>query len=275
MHHDLDNHDRGLAFDLPWLIRRRRVLGLLAGAGLATLVGCTEDPASDPGPAAGGSGVPASGSPASPGRCATIPPETAGPFPGDGSNGPNVLTRSGVVRSDIRSSFGSATGVADGVPLTITLTLVNAAKGCTPFPGAAVYLWHCDRVGRYSLYSAGATQENYLRGVQAAGADGVVRFTSIFPAAYQGRWPHAHFEVFPSLAGATAAGKNTTVSQLALPKAVCEEVYATDAYATSRANLSRITLENDSVFRDGAASQLATVTGSLSSGFVASLVVAV
>src|SRR4051812_13243500 len=39
--------------------------------------------------------------------CSTIPEETAGPFPGDGSNGVNVLTQEGVVRSDIRSSFGS------------------------------------------------------------------------------------------------------------------------------------------------------------------------
>lgn len=45
-----------------------------------------------------------------------IPEETAGPYPGDGTDGPNVLTESGVVRSDIRSSFGSLTGTAQGVP---------------------------------------------------------------------------------------------------------------------------------------------------------------
>ena len=48
--------------------------------------------------------------------CSVIPEETAGPFPGDGSNGVNVLTEDGVVRSDIRSSFGSGSGVADGIP---------------------------------------------------------------------------------------------------------------------------------------------------------------
>lgn len=35
-----------------------------------------------------------------------VPDETAGPYPGDGSNGPNVLTESGIVRSDIRPGFG-------------------------------------------------------------------------------------------------------------------------------------------------------------------------
>src|SRR5439155_26883326 len=50
---------------------------------------------------------------------AQIPEETAGPYPGDGSNGLNVLTEDGIVRSDIRSSVGSARRVAQGVPATI------------------------------------------------------------------------------------------------------------------------------------------------------------
>src|SRR6185312_14870599 len=102
-----------------------------------------------------------------------IPEETAGPYPGDGSNGPDVLTQSGIVRSDIRSSFGTASRVAQGVPLTINLTIVDTAKGCGAYAGAAVYLWHCDRDGAYSLYSPGVTAENYLRGVQAADGTGL------------------------------------------------------------------------------------------------------
>lgn len=91
----------------------------------------------------------------------TIPEETAGPYPGDGSNGPDVLTQDGIVRSDIRSSFGSSTTTAEGVPLTITLTVVDTSGGCTAMAGAAVYAWHCDRDGNYSMYSQGVTQENY------------------------------------------------------------------------------------------------------------------
>src|SRR5262249_22420946 len=129
------------------------------------------------------------------GSCAKIPEETAGPYPGDSSNGPNVLNQTGVVRSDIRSSFAGLSGTAAGIPLTIALTIVSATT-CAPLANYAVYLWHCDRAGLYSLYSAGATNQNYLRGVQSADSNGVVNFTSIFPACYAGRWPHIHFEVY-------------------------------------------------------------------------------
>ena len=88
------------------------------------------------------------------------------------------------------SSFGTASGVAEGVPLTIRLKVydLNGEKA-TPLAGAAVYLWHCNRQGEYSLYSEAVASENYLRGVQEAGHDGSLEFTSIFPAAYDGRWP--------------------------------------------------------------------------------------
>ena len=48
--------------------------------------------------------------------CDVIPEETAGPYPGDGSNGPDVLAESGVVRSDIRSSFGTSIDRGGGRP---------------------------------------------------------------------------------------------------------------------------------------------------------------
>ena len=101
-----------------------------------------------------------------------IPEETAGPYPGDGSNGPNVLTESGVVRSDLTKSFGAASGVATGVPATVEMTLLDVAGGGSPLAGAAVYLWHCDSSGRYSLYDQEVSGENYLRGVQESDANG-------------------------------------------------------------------------------------------------------
>jgi protocatechuate 3,4-dioxygenase beta subunit len=280
-HHHDDEHDRGLQYDVTTLLRRRRVLGLLAGAGLAAVAGCAADRvASGTSPTSGASTGAAAGASASASAttatCTTeIPEETAGPYPGDGSNGPNVLAQSGIVRSDIRSSFGSASGVASGVPLTINLGILDLAKGCNGYQGAAVYLWHCDRAGRYSMYSSEIANENYLRGVQKADDAGMVTFTTIFPAAYSGRWPHVHFEVYPTLAAATSAGNKITTSQLALPEAVCGAVYATDEYADSVANLARTSLATDNVFRDGAANQLATVTGDVSSGFVANLSVPV
>jgi protocatechuate 3,4-dioxygenase beta subunit len=266
------NHDRGLAFDLATLHSRRRALALFGGAGLATLVGC----ASTSDPSGTGTAAPSASSQAAAGiECATeIPEETAGPYPGDRSNGPNILTESGIVRSDIRTSFGSASGVAAGVPLTINLTIQDAA-GCVPLPGAAVYLWHCDGAGDYSMYSEAIAGENYLRGVQEADGAGALSFVSVFPGAYSGRWPHVHFEVYASLAEATAAGDPIKTSQLALPQEVCETVYATDGYGDSVRNLAGTSLQTDMVFNDGYDSQLATVTGDVSSGYTASLVVPV
>jgi protocatechuate 3,4-dioxygenase beta subunit len=157
----------------------------------------------------------------------------------------------------------------------VELTILDADKD-TPLAGAAVYLWHCDAEGRYSLYSDGVTDENYLRGVQAADASGKVTFTSTFPGAYMGRWPHIHFEVYASLSEATAAGKISATSQLAFPEEVCNTVYATDGYDGSAQNMQRTSLQNDMVFgEDEAVDQLATVTGDVGSGYVAKLNVGV
>ena len=205
-----------------------------------------------------------------------IPEETAGPFPGDGTNGPDVLTESGVVRSDITSSFGASSGTAEGVPLTIRLLIQDESNACEPLADAAVYIWHCDREGRYSLYSSGVEDQNYLRGVQAAGADGIVTFTSIFPAAYSGRWPHVHFEVYPTIAAAADAGNRIATSQIALPKDICDQVYATAGYEQSIANLSQISLTSDNVFGDdGGEHQLGTISGSVGNGLTVELAVPV
>jgi protocatechuate 3,4-dioxygenase beta subunit len=275
-HHDHnddhgDDHDRGLAFDVQTLMNRRRALMVLAGVGATALVGCTAQNGTTP-----AAGATSSATTTAAADCVEIPEETSGPFPGDGSNGPNVLTESGIVRSDITTSFGSASGVAEGVPLTIKLTIVDLVNGCTPMTGAAVYLWHCNRDGEYSLYGQSVSDQNYLRGVQETDSNGQVTFTSIFPAAYSGRWPHIHFEVYSSLAEATSAGKISATSQIALPEDICELVYATDGYSQSVSNLARTSLQQDMVFGDdGGVTQLATVTGTVDGGLTAALSVAV
>ncbi|WP_435593170.1 dioxygenase [Nocardia sp. bgisy118] len=204
------------------------------------------------------------------------PQETAGPYPGDGSNGPNVLIESGVVRSDITTSFGSYSGVAEGVPMTLELSLRDLAKDGAAGSGMAVYVWHCDRAGNYSLYSPGVTDQNYLRGVQVADATGTVTFTSIFPACYSGRWPHIHFEVFDSLETAVAGSDARLTSQIALPEDTCDAVFAHDSgYAQSVRNLSGVTLASDNVFGDGWDAELATVTGTPASGLTVTLTVGV
>jgi protocatechuate 3,4-dioxygenase beta subunit len=271
-----EDHDRGLAFDLSTLVHRRQALKFFGGAAVvAVAAACGSNNSSDStaasttlSTAAGSSSSTTSSATGS--STAAIPEETAGPFPGDGTNGPNVLTESGIVRRDIRSSFGSSSGTAAGVPATVKLTVLDSATGGA-MPGAAVYLWHCDRDGNYSMYSQGAADQNYLRGVQEAGSDGSVTFTTIFPAAYSGRWPHMHFEVYPSLAEATKAGTPVATSQLALPEDSCQVVYATDGYEQSVTNLDRTSLTTDMVFSDGVSQQTPTVTGTVTDGMTIAL----
>jgi protocatechuate 3,4-dioxygenase beta subunit len=281
-HEELHDHDRGLSYDLPRLLSRRRALTLFGGAGLAAFtLAC----AADSSPSTTGTAAAAQPRSAPPGgdtsgttATATeeIPQETAGPFPADGSNGINLLTESGVVRSDITASFGGASGVAHGVPLNVELTILDLSGGrSTPLAGAAVYIWHCTADGEYSLYSRRIANENYLRGVQEADANGNLRFTSIYPGAYSGRWPHIHFEVYPSLAAATSASDKLRTSQIALPEDASRLVYATDAYGNSLDNLAGTSLERDMVFRDGYSLQMATVTGNVESGMTAKLTVPV
>ncbi|WP_456844973.1 dioxygenase family protein [Cellulomonas sp. P5_C6] len=252
---ELDEDDRGLVYDVRTLIDRRQVLGLFGGVSAAVLLAaCGDSPTTS---------------------LSEVPDETAGPFPGDGSNGVNVLDDSGIVRSDIRSSFGSSTVTAEGVPLTVQLTVRDATTG-DAMTGAAVYIWHCDRSGAYSLYGDGLADVNYLRGVQAVDADGTATFTSIFPACYSGRWPHIHFEVYGSIDDAVASGPIVTTSQIALPKETCTAVYATDGYERSVHNLAQVSLASDMVFGDdGGIHQIASMSGSAGAGYTAALTVGV
>ncbi|MFW6599747.1 intradiol ring-cleavage dioxygenase [Propionibacteriaceae bacterium Y2011] len=246
----------------------------MGAAALGLAAACT--PAE--GPSSGSTGNGSAGGATGGGTSADgeIPEETAGPFPGNGSNGPDALEESGIVRSDVRSSFGGSTTVAEGIPLTLELTVTDLAGGGGGFADVAVYVWQCDREGRYSLYSDGVENENYLRGVQVADANGGVSFTTIYPACYPGRWPHIHFEVYPDSDAIVDSTNAIATSQVALPEDVSDAVYATAGYEQSVQHLSELTLESDNVFGDdGGGLQLAEVTGTVDGGFHAVLTVGV
>lgn len=262
-----DDHKHGLEFDLEALaqqrLRRRGLLGLmgsgiaLAAAGLPGLVQAAE-------------------------LCLVDAETTNGPYPADGTNSApggtsNILAESGVVRSDIRSSFGASTTTAAGVPLTLNIKLADFGADCAALPGATIYVWHCTQDGLYSLYTA--PEENYLRGVQVADQDGQVSFTTIFPGCYPGRWPHIHFEVYRDEASATDHRNALLTSQFALPQDICETVYAETGYAESVGNLGQLTLQTDNVFSGASTEQLTMmtpkVTGSVSEGYLATVTVAV
>jgi protocatechuate 3,4-dioxygenase beta subunit len=298
--HD-DHHEHSLAADLTAMLnlnsdRRQTLRWLLAGASALPVLGCGGGSGSDSTTSTSSStsttttgttttgttttGTGTTGTTTTTGSCSVIPEETGGPYPGDGTNSNssgvvNVLTQSGVVRSDIRSSFGSASGTAAGVPLTIKLQIVNANNNCAALAGVAVYLWHCDRDGNYSLYSSGVTNQNYLRGVQEADSSGNLTFTTIYPGCYSGRVPHVHFEVYPSLAKSSSASNRIKTSQFTFPVAISQEAYATTGYSASVKNLAAISFATDGIFSDGYSLQMATITGNATDGYVATLTVAV
>ncbi|MBS3180534.1 MULTISPECIES: intradiol ring-cleavage dioxygenase [unclassified Pseudoclavibacter] len=269
--------DQGVAFDLGTLMSRRGLLSVFGvGVGTVALAACapTRSGASS---TATASATPSASATATAGSlpASEIPDETAGPYPGDGSNGADVLEQSGVVRSDIRTSIGS-TMAAAGVPMTLTLTVLDMANGDRPFEDVAVYVWHCDATGGYSMYSEGIENETFLRGVQVADGSGSVTFTSIFPACYTGRWPHIHFEVYPTIDDITESTNAISTSQVALPEYASSAVYALAGYEGSASNLAQVSLDSDNVFGDdGGALQLATVTGDATSGYNVALTVRV
>ncbi|RWR26301.1 intradiol ring-cleavage dioxygenase [Sinirhodobacter populi] len=233
-----DDHDLGFVNDLPRMLGRRGMLTMMGGVGLTAI-------AADPAAAL---------------DCVALPWETAGPYPADGSNTRrgqtvNALTQSGVIRSDLRPSFGGMSVVADGVRLDLELVL-QSSEGCTPLVGHAIYIWHCDTTGLYSLYDV--PEANWLRGVGLSDAEGKVHFTSIFPGCYDGRWPHIHFEIFESAEAAVSGAASLLTAQIALPEADCAAVYAQDArYSNGTRNLGRITLARDNVFSDNTDAELA------------------
>ena len=202
---EIDEDDRGLVYDIRTLVNRRSALGLFGGVAVVSLLAaCSSTGASSGAAAAGESSTPSVTSTDGTGTVTStatstatsvpsvsaealteVPDETAGPYPGDGSNGVDVLGTSGIVRSDIRSSFGSSSTTAEGVPLNIQLTVRDVSTG-NALAGAAVYLWHCNRDGEYSLYGDGVQNENYLRGVQQVDSNGMVTFTSIYPGGVLG-----------------------------------------------------------------------------------------
>jgi protocatechuate 3,4-dioxygenase beta subunit len=146
-----------------------------------------------------------------PGTCTLYPQQTEGPYYVDGD----------MLRADIRED-------RPGTVLQLDL-LVLSANGCAPLANAAVDIWQCDAAGVYSGYPGqlGGLDTRgliFLRGTQLTGADGRVRFTTIYPGWYPGRTTHIHFKVH-------LTPTQEATSQLYFPEDLNREVYTTAPYA--------------------------------------------
>ena len=224
----------------------KRGLSALSLASVAPiLAACAKNPVD----AADTSG--ATTNPNTTGSCTVTATETAGPFP--------TKNPSAWVRKDIRSD-------RTGIPMTLNLTIFNKNTSCAALSGVLVDIWHCDKDGNYSEYggtgmqSTNFTAVSFLRGRQTTDTSGLATYTSVFPGWYGGRAPHIHVQIF------NAAGRSLLVTQIAFSKAVCDTVYGTATNFYTK-GLQDTTNERDNVFSDGFSTELATITGNITSGF--------
>jgi protocatechuate 3,4-dioxygenase beta subunit len=231
-------------------VSRRDALGLLGLGGAAISLGCGSDSSITP---TATTGTTTTGGSTASGACAVTPTETLGPYPS--------LTN--FVRSDIREG-------KSGLPLALTITIVNTNNSCSPVANAAVDIWQCDAQGNYSEYSQpgyNGTGQTFLRGIQTTDAGGRVTFTTVFPGWYQGRATHIHVEV-------KVNNSVVKVTQIAFEETVIAAVYATGVYAAKGRNPT--SNASDMVFADSLSSETATITGGdATSGYSAAFTVGV
>jgi protocatechuate 3,4-dioxygenase beta subunit len=226
-------------------IGRREALTLIGAAGAAAVAfGCGDSVTSPTSAAATTTTNPTSTNAA----CAVTPSETAGPYPSVTS----------LFRSDIRED-------RQGIPLALTIKVVNSSSGCAPVANADVEIWHADVAGNYSEYSS-ERSKTYLRGVQTTDSSGQVTFTTIYPGWYQGRATHVHVEV-------KTGGVSRKITQMAFAEAVNSAVYATGVYASRGVNPT--SNASDGIFTDSLSSELVTPSGTPASGYTATFQVGI
>ena len=213
------------------VLTRREALALLGAGGLTAL-------------AAGRGAAQTAGTP----TCVARPALTEGPF----------FVDEKLNRSDIRSDPADGS-VRPGVPLQLVLRVSRLTRGaCAPLPGATVDIWHCDAVGVYSGVQdpGGATLgKKFLRGYQTTDADGLARFTTIYPGAYRGRAVHIHFKIRSAAAGGRV---HDFTSQLFFDDALSDQVYARPPYAGR--DEQRLRNARDGIFRNAGAQLTLVVT---------------
>ena len=230
---------------------RRNMMRIIGAAGAAAVAAaCGSDTATSP--SAVGStvttGTAGGGTSSTNEACAVAPNETAGPYP----------STSDIFRSDIRED-------RSGVPLALTIRVINVSNACAPLANANVEIWQCDASGNYSEYGS-QTARTYLRGIQTTDANGQVSFMTVYPGWYQGRATHIHIEV-------TVNNRSVKVTQIAFPETINAAVYATGVYA-SRGSNPTANLQ-DGIFADSLSSELVTPSGNPTAGYSASYQVGV
>ncbi|MGQ0649193.1 MAG: intradiol ring-cleavage dioxygenase [Gemmatimonadaceae bacterium] len=219
----------------PITIDRRAMLGRFAGLAATvvvsqTLTGCGVTDATSVTPV----DTATSGTPST--SCVLTASLTEGPY----------FVDEKLERSDIRSD--PTTGaISQGVPLALTFNVSRvSSSACTPLTGAYLDVWHCDAAGTYSDVTAagngsGGAGRKFLRGYQLTDANGVARFTTIYPGWYSGRAVHIHFKL-RLFAGSTRTYEFT--SQFFFDETRTDAVHALSPYNSKGTRNVRNTTDN-------------------------------
>jgi len=166
----------------PAKTRRELLKALGTGFGAAVLFRCGGADATSAGTSDAGTSDAGTG-----GACVLDPILTKGPYWVDER----------LNRADIRSDTNgkASPNPRPGLPLTLQFAVSAYASGvCTPLQGTQVDIWHCDASGVYSEVGSTAGQD-FLRGYQVTDANGLAKFTTIYPGWYSGRAVHIHVKV--------------------------------------------------------------------------------
>jgi protocatechuate 3,4-dioxygenase beta subunit len=155
-------------------------------------------------------------------------------------------------RSDIRSDPTDGS-ISKGVLLRLDFHVSRIdGSGCAPLSDALVHVWQCDALGVYSGVQDlndrfNTVGQNFLRGFQPTDADGVARFTTIYPGWYEGRTVHIHFTIRTD--PSSDEGREFT-SQLYFDDRVTDRVMEQEPYA-SRGRDRDVRNPQDAIYRAG------------------------
>jgi len=254
-------------------VTRRRVLGVLVGAGSALALGCgTTSLENDASTGAAGGGAAGSGAAgtsgadagADGGACAVTPEGEIGPYFADDSD-------ARFNRSDILTNI-DGTSAQTGLPLTLTITVLDGQKSCAAYAGAQVDIWHCNAAGVYSDQAAENTSsESWLRGYQLTDASGQVKFVTIIPGWYSGRTTHVHLRVRSTYSAASSTSDGTNTTQLFFAQTFID-MLATSVSPYSAEGTNPTTNASDHVYsgETNGANQL-SLSGDAATGYTAAV----
>ncbi len=186
--------------------------------------------------------------------CSNSPQETDGPYP--------LYSSRNIAITHVDITEGKT-----GIPLNVTINILNVNNSCKPLENARVDIWHCDKDGYYSGYTNIGylgTQNNesatFCRGIQSSDANGQVKFATIYPGWYTGRITHIHAQVYVN---------NTlkVTTQIAFPDNINTAVYKTSLYSAHGQNTSVARNSADGIFADSLYAELAEVTANTNGGY--------